>query len=435
MARQEATAEAFERLVRDHRAEIFRALRRWSDTREEAEDLTQIAFLDAYRALSRGARPGSPRAWLHAIARNAAIRRFRKRRLVEVELDPELPAEDGDEGPTLADLKGAFRSLTPNQRCALLLREVGGLSGDEIGSALGVSRGAVETLLFRARRDLRAELGGDEEGRRKKRSVLTWLAASLFGSLGRRAAVVGVTAIAGGAVTVATTPLPSASAHRAAHTAAVVPVVRALSTHRIVALHLHLPSVVSGSAVVVRSHPVVRPRAPKPNPISKRVVVHTVAPVRAAPSTVSAPRPAVHVAPTAPVAAAPESAPVSTPEAPRPAAPDPVPSEPEQAAPAAQTSAPPPAGSGSVVDTAHQVDRTVGDQVDSAVQQATSTVAPVTSALPPAPTATVPDVTPPSLPAPPPVETPSLPTPPAIPSVPPLPAVPPVPQPPIPQLP
>ena len=158
-------AEAFERLVRRHRSEIFRAVFRLARNREDAEDLTQITFLNAYAAMQRGAEPEAPRAWLYAIARNAGSRRFRQSRLVEVELDEETSARFDADLPTVAELQSALAQLTLNQRAALLMREVGGLSAREIAARLGTSPGAVATLLFRARRALRAELEGTPEPR------------------------------------------------------------------------------------------------------------------------------------------------------------------------------------------------------------------------------------------------------------------------------
>ena len=113
-----ALAEAFERLVRRHRSEIFRTVFRLARNREDAEDLTQITFLNAYTAMQRGAEPEAPRAWLYAIARNAGSRRFRQSRLVEVELDPETPAPLGEDVPTVHELQAALAQLTLNQRAS-----------------------------------------------------------------------------------------------------------------------------------------------------------------------------------------------------------------------------------------------------------------------------------------------------------------------------
>src|SRR5688572_6695148 len=69
--------DEFEHLYRRHRGEVYAFVLRRVRCREEAEDITQGAFLDAYGALRRGARPRRPTAWLFAIAANAVRRRFR----------------------------------------------------------------------------------------------------------------------------------------------------------------------------------------------------------------------------------------------------------------------------------------------------------------------------------------------------------------------
>ena len=79
--------EAFERLYRAHRREVYRFVLRDVGDPQEAEDVTQIAFLDAYRALARGNRPDEPRPWLFTIARNASRRRFRRPQPDEVPLE------------------------------------------------------------------------------------------------------------------------------------------------------------------------------------------------------------------------------------------------------------------------------------------------------------------------------------------------------------
>jgi DNA-directed RNA polymerase specialized sigma24 family protein len=67
----------FEGLYRTHRNEVYRAALRKVGDHHEAEDVTQAAFLDAYKAVLRGSKPDLPRAWLLAIAENVRRRRFR----------------------------------------------------------------------------------------------------------------------------------------------------------------------------------------------------------------------------------------------------------------------------------------------------------------------------------------------------------------------
>jgi RNA polymerase sigma-70 factor (ECF subfamily) len=167
---------SFERLYETHRPAVYGLLLRDLRDPEEAEDVTQVTFLNAYRALRRGDEPESPRAWLLTIARNACRRRFRAlaARAQEVELDPELvgPSLDYD-GPSAAEIRAALRRLKPSHRAVIFLREFWGFSYEEIAEKLGVSHSAVETLLFRARRRLREELeAGEPRPERRLRGIL-----------------------------------------------------------------------------------------------------------------------------------------------------------------------------------------------------------------------------------------------------------------------
>jgi RNA polymerase sigma-70 factor, ECF subfamily len=157
----EARAEAdraFERLYRGHRDDVFRAALRDLKNVHDAEDVTQAAFVDAYRAVLRGSSPEAPRAWLLAIAENVRRRRFRRTlsRPREEPLD-EAAAPDTAESPLVAqDLRAALAELTPAQREVFALRELSGLSYDEIADQTGTTVASVQMALFRARRTLRA---------------------------------------------------------------------------------------------------------------------------------------------------------------------------------------------------------------------------------------------------------------------------------------
>ena len=152
---------SFERIYRRHRREVYGSVLRDVRDPHEAEDVTQAAFLNAFRAMRRGDTPEKPRAWLLTIARNVVRRRARLRaeRPQEVELDSELlPTLDEDEGSASADIHAALQRLTDAQREAILLREIQGRSYAEISFELGLSLAAVEALIFRARRALAEEL-------------------------------------------------------------------------------------------------------------------------------------------------------------------------------------------------------------------------------------------------------------------------------------
>jgi len=157
------TDRSFERIYRRHRREVYGSVLRDVRDPEEAEDVTQAAFLNAFRAMRRGDQPEKPRAWLLTIARNVVRRRARLRaeRPQEVELEPDselLLALNEPEFSASADIHDALRRLTDAQREAILLREIQGRSYAEIAFELGLSVSAVEALIFRARRALAEEL-------------------------------------------------------------------------------------------------------------------------------------------------------------------------------------------------------------------------------------------------------------------------------------
>jgi RNA polymerase sigma-70 factor (ECF subfamily) len=179
---------------------------------EEAEDVTQIAFLNAYRAISRGEEPEKPRAWLVTIARNVVRRRYRAlaRRPQEVGLDPEIAAAVTDvDGPTGGEIAAAIRKLPTKQRAAILLREIQGRSYAEIATELGLSMAAVETLIFRARKSLSVELEAAEHvpavQRRRARAffILPLPGLGKLGSLGLSFSRAGMAAVVGSVAIVA----------------------------------------------------------------------------------------------------------------------------------------------------------------------------------------------------------------------------------------
>src|ERR687897_3612372 len=192
---------SFERLYRTHRRDVYNFVLHDVRNPDDAEDVTQVAFLNAYRALRNGNPPEKPRAWLLTIAQNVARRRFRKRgaNIHEVPLDAELAvaAPEDYEGPTADEICAAFRELPDNQRAALAMREIQGRSYAEIATELQVSIPAVETLIFRARRSLRTLLE-PEQSRLRGVLLLPLALPSLIGkALGSVAASIGRTGLVG----------------------------------------------------------------------------------------------------------------------------------------------------------------------------------------------------------------------------------------------
>jgi RNA polymerase sigma-70 factor, ECF subfamily len=209
---QRLSDTSFERLYRRHRRDVYGAVLRDVRDPQEAEDVTQIAFLNAFRAMRRGERPDKPRAWLVTIARNVIRRRYRQlaARPQEVGLDPETVVDLSDaEGPTAGEIATAIRRLPPNQRAVILLREIQGRSYAEIAGELGLSLSAVETLIFRARRSLGEELELADHApatqRRRSRGFFFIPLPGLgkLGSLGFSLSRAGIAALVGGVAIVA----------------------------------------------------------------------------------------------------------------------------------------------------------------------------------------------------------------------------------------
>jgi RNA polymerase sigma factor (sigma-70 family) len=196
-------AQLFER----HSDLVYRYCLRMLGSREDAEDATQTTFVQALRALRRGVTPNYEQAWLLTIARNECKSRYRagsRRRARELAHDPQTLAEFAAAAPNGGDgrligVQSALTRLPETQRRALLLREWQGRSYAEIARELGVSRPAVEALLFRARRGLARELGEETRERRHALDLASLLAAAkslLGGGAAVKVAAAGVAAVA-----------------------------------------------------------------------------------------------------------------------------------------------------------------------------------------------------------------------------------------------
>jgi RNA polymerase sigma factor (sigma-70 family) len=173
----EATAYARTLYERHARTIYAHCLSRLRD-REDAEDALQATYLNALRGVRRGVVPELELAWLFAIANRVVSNRRRadaRRRRVETphdldELQDVLAAPVAG-AVDLVRLRDSLASM-PEQQCrAFLLREWQGLSCREIATELGLTTGAVEQLLFRARRTLQHELTKPESPLRRLRSL------------------------------------------------------------------------------------------------------------------------------------------------------------------------------------------------------------------------------------------------------------------------
>jgi RNA polymerase sigma factor (sigma-70 family) len=165
---------AFEALYRRYHRRIGAYVYGMVKDHGRAEDVTQEIFVSALRRMRQTERPIAFKPWIYEIAKNACIDAFRRtRRAEEVSYDAEEGLAPNDygrlvgSGPTPVEavaakedidhLRGAFGGLSDMHHEILVMRELEGLSYREIGDRLGLSRPAVESTLFRARKRLTEE--------------------------------------------------------------------------------------------------------------------------------------------------------------------------------------------------------------------------------------------------------------------------------------
>jgi RNA polymerase sigma-70 factor (ECF subfamily) len=162
-------------VVAEHQRMVVQLAMNLLGDRDEALDLSQEVFLRVFRTIHRFRGHSSLRTWIYRIAVNQARNRHRfwrrRHRADQVSLDQHIAAHGelvsaGETTPDrvlaqkeLADqLQRALDGLPFDQRSVIVLREVDGLSYEEIAYSLGVAVGTVKSRLTRARQALRAEL-------------------------------------------------------------------------------------------------------------------------------------------------------------------------------------------------------------------------------------------------------------------------------------
>ena len=162
---------AFELLVFAYQERIFRLIRRLLGNRDGAEDLAQEGFRRAYRSLGGFRGQSSFYTWLYKIALNACRNYYRTmgRRPEGSAVDSEglldsLESSNPDpesadfRSETLEAVKGSLESLPPEQREAVVLCDLEGLSYEEMAAVIGIPVGTVRSRVFRGRRALQRRL-------------------------------------------------------------------------------------------------------------------------------------------------------------------------------------------------------------------------------------------------------------------------------------
>lgn len=158
---REGDLAAFEDLVRTYQGDVWRFAYHLTRDRALAEDVTQEAFLRAFRFLRSFRGDSKFTSWLFRIARNCGMDAIRARKTHQTR---EYPAPTGPSDPEArAELDAALASVSEQHREPFLLIEVFGLSYQEAADVLQLKVGTVKSRMHRARLSLMSALAVEED--------------------------------------------------------------------------------------------------------------------------------------------------------------------------------------------------------------------------------------------------------------------------------
>jgi len=170
---------AFRELVERYQRKVFSIAYGMVNNREDAMDLVQESFLKVHNNLGRFEGSSSFYTWLYRIVVNVCIDHIRKTgRRIKVDYDDQILRDGNVEGDDrirpsvlnvdpvkaqgrkelLEKIRSALDELSPNHKEAIVLRELQGLSYEEMANVMGVSKGTVMSRLHHARKNLQALL-------------------------------------------------------------------------------------------------------------------------------------------------------------------------------------------------------------------------------------------------------------------------------------
>jgi RNA polymerase sigma-70 factor (ECF subfamily) len=169
--------EAFRELVERYQRKIAALALGMLRSREDALDVVQETFTKAYQNLDRFKGDAAFYTWIYRIAHNVCVDHQRRSgKVTQVSLDaddagpllpfdldgpsPDQPFERARDAEIARRVQEAIRGLTPDHRAVILLRELEGLSYEEISQVLDCPKGTVMSRLHYARRQLQARLRG-----------------------------------------------------------------------------------------------------------------------------------------------------------------------------------------------------------------------------------------------------------------------------------
>jgi RNA polymerase sigma-70 factor, ECF subfamily len=171
---QAGETQAFDELVTRYRTRVFGMIYNMVHSEQDAWDLAQDSFVKAWKSIGRFRGHSSFYTWIYRIVMNVTIDWLRKKRVKGggaefddaiqlTEVDPAsqtvpkkeaLPHEVMERGEIRGRIEKAIAQLSPEQRAAILMKEIEGMQYHEIAEALGCSIGTVMSRLFYARKKL-----------------------------------------------------------------------------------------------------------------------------------------------------------------------------------------------------------------------------------------------------------------------------------------
>lgn len=180
---QKGDVEAFEKIISDYRSLVFNVSYRFSDNAEDAADMSQEIFIKLFRNINSFRFQSKLSTWIYKIATNTCLDIVKKKRrdVAAFSLNSDMEDEDGksfsseiaDNSPTpdvvaeRNEMKNAVNraiSMLPDDyRIAIILRDIQGLSYDDIADIVDCSVGTVKSRISRGRKNLREILLKDRE--------------------------------------------------------------------------------------------------------------------------------------------------------------------------------------------------------------------------------------------------------------------------------
>ena len=174
----EGRTAAYGELVRRYQDRLYNTIYRLLDNAEDAQDVLQEAFLNAYVSLDKFKGDAQFFTWLYRIAFNAAISlRRKRRRQLSVRMgrrleghaepldvsDASRPEHGIEREEEEKRIQEGLNRLSPDHRIVLILKDIEGQKYSQMAEILGVPVGTIRSRLHRARMELRAILASDDE--------------------------------------------------------------------------------------------------------------------------------------------------------------------------------------------------------------------------------------------------------------------------------